>query len=224
MQPKILWPRVRVLFSSILCKHTSPYQEINFQATDAARPKCSPSLEQLLGNNSWNQSNHTGFIRRCSKYNIFWALIKLIDQFKRDKGYINLGMLMPASSWTATSRSPGSKQLDMDVHDVRYPRENSSRSTTWWREGGRWGAAGNITRFRKNFFCSNSYPREFKKQIHQLRYKYLRYDRTEHMPAMLRPGPIRQGFFLIVASNQRKHDTFLQASCSRSFFLSFSYT
>jgi hypothetical protein len=40
---------VCVILSSILHRHTSPYQQFNFPLTDAAQQKCHPCPEQILG-------------------------------------------------------------------------------------------------------------------------------------------------------------------------------
>jgi hypothetical protein len=45
-----------MILSSILHCHTSPYQQINFLATDAAKPKLRLSPEQLQGNTNSNQA------------------------------------------------------------------------------------------------------------------------------------------------------------------------
>jgi hypothetical protein len=71
---KILWPRVSMILSSILQRHTSPYQQIIFLATDKARPK---SLQVGIIT-SWNQGYHTGICIQGSAHSLLWTLIQSI--------------------------------------------------------------------------------------------------------------------------------------------------
>jgi hypothetical protein len=52
-----------VILPSILHRHKTPYQQINFVSTYAAQPKYCPSPEQLQGITSWNQSYHAGHMQ-----------------------------------------------------------------------------------------------------------------------------------------------------------------